>query len=43
MCSIDNGIFNTYSPEKIIFHRGGIGKRIIDGHDFCQFILERRE
>ncbi|MBN1259481.1 MAG: L-2-amino-thiazoline-4-carboxylic acid hydrolase, partial [Anaerolineae bacterium] len=31
MCAVDNAIFNTYLPERITFHRDGIGNRIVDG------------
>ncbi|MDC7224627.1 MAG: DUF6064 family protein [Spirochaetales bacterium] len=40
MCSVDNLIFNSYLPEKILFHRDGVGKRMIDGHPYCQFIMD---
>lgn len=41
MCSIDNAIFNTYLPEKLIFHRNGINKTLFDGHKFCEFVVEK--
>ena len=40
MCAVDNAIFNTYLPEKITFHRNGIGNRIVDGAAYCQFVME---
>lgn len=40
MCSIDNAIFNTYSPEKITFHRDGINNRMVDGARECMFVIE---
>ena len=41
MCSIDNAIFNSYLPEKIIFHRDGINNRIADGASECMFVIEK--
>jgi hypothetical protein len=43
ICSVDNAIFNVYLPEKIIFHRDGIGNRIADGAEYCTFVCENRE
>ncbi|QZY56129.1 L-2-amino-thiazoline-4-carboxylic acid hydrolase [Crassaminicella profunda] len=43
MCSIDNAIFNSYLPEKIIFHRNGINNRMVDGASECMFIMEKHE
>lgn len=43
MCSIDNGIFNTYLPEKITFHRKGINNRMVDGGRECLFVMEKHE
>lgn len=40
MCAVDNAIFNSYLPEKVIFHRNGLGNRIVDGASACQFVLE---
>lgn len=40
MCAVDNAIFNTYLPEKIIFHRDGVGNRIADGAESCKFVIE---
>jgi len=42
MCSIDNAIFNTYLPEKLIFHRNGINKTLLNGHEFCEFVIEKK-
>jgi hypothetical protein len=39
-CAIDNGLYNTYLPDEIIFHRGGPGKTIASGARFCQYIYE---
>jgi hypothetical protein len=39
-CTIDNGLYNTYLPGEIIFHRGGVGKTIAAGAPFCQYIYE---
>ena len=41
MCEVDNAIFNTYLPEEVIFHRNGIGNRIVDGATECHFVIER--
>jgi hypothetical protein len=40
MCAVDNAIFNTYLPEKITFHRNGIGNRIVDGAPACHFVIQ---
>ncbi len=42
MCSIDNAIFNSYLPEKLIFHRDGLNNRIVDGNSECIFIIEKK-
>lgn len=41
MCSIDNAIFNSYLPEKIIFHRNGVNNRMVDGASECMFVMEK--
>jgi len=41
MCSIDNAIFSSYLPERIIFHRNGVGNRISDGSKECLFFVEK--
>ena len=43
MCSIDNAIFNTYLPEKLIFHRNGLNKTLLDGNEYCEFVIENKE
>lgn len=43
MCAVDNAVFNTYLPEKIVFHRRGVGNRIVDGAQYCSFVCERRD
>jgi hypothetical protein len=43
ICSIDNAIFNTYLPEKLTFHRNGINKTLVQGNDFCEFVIENNE
>jgi hypothetical protein len=43
MCSVDNAIFNTYLPEKVVFHREGTGHRMADGCPHCLFIVENLE
>lgn len=40
MCGVDNSVFNTYLPEKLTFHRNGIGNRIADGSPTCHFVIE---
>jgi len=40
ICQIDNAVFNSYMPERLIFHRGGVGKRIADGNECCHFVWE---
>ncbi len=40
ICSVDNAIFNVYMPEKVSFHRNGIGNRIADGADHCSFVCD---
>lgn len=41
VCQIDNAVFNSYLPEQVIFHRGGINRRIADGNTECSFIWEK--
>lgn len=43
MCSIDNAIFNTYLPEKLIFHRNGLNNTMPQGNKFCEFVIENKE
>jgi hypothetical protein len=43
MCAVDNAVFNVYLPEKIVFHRNGVGNRIVDGAPFCSFVCEGRD
>lgn len=40
ICQIDNAVFNSYLPEKIIFHRNGVNQRIADGCTKCHFVWE---
>ena len=40
-CSIDNAIFCSYLPEKIIFHRNGVGNTLAEGNEFCEFVIEK--
>ncbi len=42
MCSIDNAIFNTYLPEKLIFHRNGLNNTIPQGNKYCEFVIENK-
>lgn len=41
VCQIDNAVFNTYLPDQVAFHRGGLNRRIVDGDTECHFIWER--
>lgn len=43
MCSIDNAIFNTYLPEKLIFHRNGLNNTLPKGNKYCEFVIENKE
>ena len=43
MCSIDNAIFNSYLPEKLIFHRNGLNKTMLQGNEYCEFVIENKE
>jgi hypothetical protein len=38
VCQIDNAAFNSYLPDKIVFNRGGPGRRIADGARECTFV-----
>ena len=40
MCSVDNAIFNSYLPESLIFHRNGLNKTIVEGNQYCDFVIE---
>jgi L-2-amino-thiazoline-4-carboxylic acid hydrolase len=40
VCQIDNAVFNSYLPDQMVFHRGGVNRRIADGGSQCDFILE---
>lgn len=40
VCQIDNAVFNSYLPENMFFHRGGLNHRIADGSNECRFIWE---
>jgi hypothetical protein len=40
ICQVDNAVFNSYLPEKMIFHRGNDKRRIADGSDVCPFVWE---
>jgi hypothetical protein len=40
-CSIDNATYNIYSPDNIIFYRGGTNKTIASGDTHCHFICEK--
>ncbi len=42
-CSIDNAIFSSYLPEKIVFHRNGIRNTIADGNGYCEFVIEQKD
>jgi hypothetical protein len=40
VCQVDNALFNSYMPEKMIFHRDGLNRRIADGSRECHFVWE---
>ncbi len=42
ICQVDNGVFNSYLPEEIVFHRNGLKRRIADGCSECHFVWEYR-
>jgi hypothetical protein len=42
ICQIDNAAFNSYLPDRVVFHRGGPNHRIADGNSECRFIWEVR-
>ena len=37
VCQIDNAAFNAYMPDRLVFDRGGPGRRIADGAKQCDF------
>lgn len=41
VCLIDNAVFNSYLPDQVLFHRGGLHRRIADGDTQCTFIWEK--
>jgi len=43
MCSIDNAIFNSYLPGKLVFHRNGLNKTMPLGHMHCEFVIENKK
>jgi L-2-amino-thiazoline-4-carboxylic acid hydrolase-like protein len=43
ICQIDNAGFNSYLPDRLLFHRGGPNHRISDGSTECRFIWELLE
>ncbi len=43
VCQIDNAGFNSYLPDRVLFHRGGPGHRIADGAKECRFVWECRD
>lgn len=42
MCNVDNALYNIYCPDKVVFHRDGIGKTIFEGNEYCEFVCEKR-
>ena len=42
VCQIDNAVFNSYLPDQVLFHRGGVKRRIADGDTACHFIWEKQ-
>ena len=43
VCQLDNAGFNSYLPDKVVFHRGGPHLRIADGAKECHFVWELKE
>jgi hypothetical protein len=43
ICQVDNAAFNSYSPDEIVFNRGGPGRRIADGAPECNFVWEVKD
>ena len=41
ICLIDNAVHNSYLPDQVRFHRGGLNRRIVDGDSECHFIWEK--
>jgi hypothetical protein len=41
ICQIDNAAFNSYLPDRVVFTRGGPGRRIADGAKECNFIWQK--
>ena len=41
ICLIDNAVHNSYLADQVIFHRGGVNRRIVDGSSECHFIWEK--
>ncbi len=42
VCQLDNAGFNSYLPDRVVFHRGRPGSRIADGAPSCHFVWERQ-
>jgi hypothetical protein len=42
VCQIDNAAFNAYMPDRLVFDRGGPGRRIADGAKHCDFAWKLR-
>ena len=42
-CTIDNGLYNTYLPGEIVFHRGGVNRTIASGAPHCRYIYEHHK
>jgi hypothetical protein len=43
VCQIDNAAFNSYLPDRVVFHRRGANQRIADGAPACRFVAELQE
>lgn len=41
ICLVDNAVHNSYLADQVIFHRGGVNRRIVDGSSECHFIWEK--
>jgi hypothetical protein len=41
ICQIDNAALNSYLPDRVVFTRGGPGRRISNGAKECSFIWQR--
>ena len=42
-CSIDNALFSSYLPDKVVFYRNGVNATMADGAKECSFVIENKE